>query len=169
MIQLSWTVAVVVAFTFSNCANSSKGNWSEESKEQFRQDMKGIEALSNFGANKEKWVECYLSKCEMNYDSYFQANQDEPGCKQLALECGNEVLANGSVKGNWSQMDRRTFQSDMDTIAELGFLGENKSKWIDCYLEKCEDNFTSYYHANLDETGCERLAAECGREVLGIE
>ncbi len=169
MIRLFWTFAVVAALTLAGCANSSKGNWSEESKEQFRKDMKGVEELSSFGANKEKWIECYLSKCEMNYDSYLQANKDEPGCTALAKECGNEILSNGSVKGNWSQVDRTTFKMDMDTIEELDFLGENKSKWIDCYLEKCEVNFTSYYHANTDESGCERLAAECGRELLGIE
>ena len=159
----------IVVLTISSCQHSSKGNWSEESKEQFRQDMMGVEELSSFGANKEKWIECYLSKCEMNYDSYLQANKDETGCTALAKECGNEILSNGSVQGNWSQVDRTSFKMDMDTIVELDFLGENKSKWIECYLEKCEDNFTSYYHANTDESGCERLAAECGRELLGIE
>ena len=169
MIRLFWTLAVVAVFTLSSCANSSKGNWSEESKKQFLEDMNVIKELSNFGANKEKWVECYLSKCEMNYDSYSQANQDEPGCAILAKECGNEVLTNGSVQGNWSQADRTTFVANMDTIPELDILGADKSKWINCYLEKCEDYFPSYYHANQDEKGCERLGAECGSELLGLD
>lgn len=167
--KLIWAFVFLVSIAFSGCATSSKGEWSEVAKNRFREDMNGIESLSDIGANKEKWIECYLSKCEMNYDTYFQANQDEAGCSILAEECVNEILSNGSVKGNWSQNDRSAFKADMDTISELDILGENKSKWIDCYLEKCEDYFPSYYHTDQDENGCERLAAECGSELFGLE
>ena len=85
---------VIISQIFSGCNGSKKGNWSETDKQKFQKDMYAVEELSNFGENKSKWIECYLSKCEANYSSYYEANQDEKGCEKLALECGNEVLAN---------------------------------------------------------------------------
>lgn len=160
---------VVLSFSLSACQHSSKGNWSEESKKQFRDEMMAEESLSILGANREKWIECCLSKCEMNYDSYATANQDDAGLEKLALECNSEVLSNGSVLGNWSEIDKASFKHDLDTIQDLLVFGAAKAMWIDCCLEKCEANFQSLYHANLDANTCERLGSECARQVFGIE
>jgi len=155
---------VIMIFTsliFSSCNTSVKGNWSDSDKQKFQIEMEAVEELSELGENKSKWIECYLIKCEANFSSFYQADSDAKGCEKIALECYDEVLSNGSVKGNWSEIDKQKFQSDMEAIEELSDLGENKSKWIQCYLNKCEANFSSYYQADSDEKGCEKIALEC--------
>jgi hypothetical protein len=49
--------------------------------------MNNVEELSNFGEEKIKFIECYLEKCENYYSSYYDADQDEDGCKKLAEDC----------------------------------------------------------------------------------
>ena len=74
---------------------------------------------------------------------------------------------NLSVKGKWSESDKELFRKEMKGVAELSNLGENKSKWIECYLSKCEAHYSCYNDANTDhEGGCEKLALECNKEVL---
>ena len=86
---------IVIVFTsliFICCNGSTKGKWSEFDKLRFRQDMEGIEELSALGENKTKWIECYLSKCEANYSSYFEADSDIKGCEEIALECNEAIF-----------------------------------------------------------------------------
>lgn len=154
-----------LSLMFSACNRSTKGNWSESDKQKFREDMQKVDELSNFGENKTKWIECYLDKCEATFNSYKDADMDAEGCKKLALECNKDILSNGSVKGKWSESDKQKFRQDMQNIEELSDLGENKTKWIECYLSKCEANFSSYYEADNDESGCEKLALECNDEL----
>jgi len=147
-----------------SCGGSSRGHWSDADKQAFRKDMADVKELSIYGENKEAWVECYLSKCEQKYQSYFIGNQDEKGCEILALSCNDEILSNGSVLGNWSEKDKQAFRKDMESIQELEDLGENKNAWIECYLSKCEQQFSSYYTANQDENGCAKIATSCTEE-----
>jgi hypothetical protein len=77
----------------SGCKSSTKGKWSDADKQKFREDMNAVEELSNFGENKSKWIECYLSKCEANYTSYKASNQDEKGTEKLGFECVREVFS----------------------------------------------------------------------------
>ena len=157
--------AILFATTIlSSCNGTVKGKWSESDKQKFRKDMDGIKELSNFGENKTKWIECYLSKCEANFSSYSEADADEKGCEKIAEECREEVLSNGSLKGKWSESDKQNFRKDMEGIEELSNFGKNKSKWIECYLSKCEANYSSYSKANTDEKGCEKIVEECGEE-----
>lgn len=161
-------ILVIVFFTsliLISCSGSVKGKWSESDKQSFRKDMEEIEELSSFGENKTKWIECYLSKCEANYSSYAEADMDEKGCEKNASECYDEVLSNGSVKGKWSESDKQKFRADMDGLEELSSFGENKTKWIECYLSKCEANYSSYHQADSDEEGCEKNALECYDEI----
>lgn len=76
---------------------------------------------------------------------------------------------NTSVKGKWSESDKKEFRKDMESIKELSNFGEKKSQMIDCYLRKCESNFSSYNAANQDEKGCEKLVSECVDEILNKE
>ena len=74
---------------------------------------------------------------------------------------------NGSIKGKWSESDKQKFRKDMEGIEELSSFGENKTKWIECYLSKCEANYSSYSETdNTDEKGLEKIAEECLEEVL---
>jgi len=148
----------------SSCTTSVKGKWTDEDKQKFRKEMEGITELSNFGENKTEWIECYLSKCEANYSSFAEADSDEAGCERIAYECNDEVLSNGSVQGNWSQKDKETFRAEMEGIDALSNFGDNKSAWIECYLSNCEANYASFYHANMDQEGCEKIAVKCTEE-----
>jgi hypothetical protein len=84
-------VIIFTSLILISCNSSVKGKWSESDKQNFRKDMEGIEELSSFGENKTKWIECYLSKCEANFSSYYEANTDEKGCGKIALECKDEL------------------------------------------------------------------------------
>jgi len=74
------------------CNSSTKGNWSDADKKKFREEMNEVEELANFGKNKSAWIECYLRKCEANYSSMHEADQDEEGVKKLALECNEYII-----------------------------------------------------------------------------
>ena len=86
------TIIIFTSLILISCNDSIKGKWSESDKQNFRKDMEGIEELSNLGENKIKWIDCYLSKCEANFSSYYEANTDSEGCKKIALECKEEVF-----------------------------------------------------------------------------
>lgn len=160
-------VAIIFASLFlTSCVGSVKGKWSESDKQSFLKDMEGVKELSNLGDNKEKWIECYLNKCEANFTSYKEADSDVDGCKKIALECSDEVLSNGSIQGQWSDIDKQKFRRDMEELEELSYLADNKTKWIECYLNKCEANYSSYYKADMDEEGCGKIAMECSREFF---
>ena len=159
--SIQLVVMVFISLLLISCNTSVKGNWSDSDKQNFYVEMEAVEELSDLGENKTKWIECYLIKCEANFSSFYQADSDEKGCEKIALECYDEVLSNGSVKGNWSDTDKLNFYLEMQAVEELSALGEDKSKWIECYLNKCEANFSSYYEADSDEESLEKIALEC--------
>lgn len=157
-------LAVLAIMMLASCTGSKIGQWSEADKKTFNTDMNQVN-LSAFGPKKQLWLDLYYKKLEANYDSYDKANQDESGCEKLALECNSEVFANGSVKGKWSQVDKDAFMKDMTAI-DLAAFGEQKDAWIQCYFEKLQSGFNSYYEANRDETGCKKVADACSKEYL---
>ena len=164
--SIQLVVMIFISLLLISCSTSVKGNWSDSDKQKFQIEMEAVEELSDLGENKTKWIECYLIKCEANFSSFYQADSDAKGCEKIALECYDEVLSNGSVKGNWSDSDKLNFYLEMQTVEELSDLGEDKSKWIECYLNKCEANFSSLYEADSDEESLEKIALECYDEVL---
>lgn len=76
------------------------------------------------------------------------------------------ISCNSSVKGKWSEADKQAFRKDVGEVKELSTFGENKTKWIDCYLSKCEANYASYAETDKDEKGVEKIALTCNDEVL---
>ena len=78
----------------------------------------------------------------------------------------DDFLSNGSILGNWSESDKQKFRTDMEGVKELSSYGEYKTAWIECYLEKCEASFNSYYMANNYYEVCRKLALECENEVI---
>jgi hypothetical protein len=164
-IPVLMTVIIFASLILSSCGGGSvKGKWSESDKQKFYKEMDGVD-LSALGENKTKWIDCYFSKVEANYASFDEANVDKPGCEKLATECNDEIFANGSVLGKWSDSDKQKFQEEMEA-ADLSFLGENKTKWIECYLQKAEAKYSSLYAANKDAEGCKILALECNSEII---
>jgi len=74
-----------------------------------------------------------------------------------------------SKKGAWSQADKDLANAEIAKIeGELDALGENKQAFIDCYLEKVEDNYSSFAEADADMAGCEALSMECATEVFSL-
>ena len=164
--QLLNIMFILFSLTFISCNENKLGNWSESDKDRFWSDMETVEELNNFGENKSDFLKCYLNKVESNYSSYYLANSDEKGCSILANQCGEEIFSNGSILGNWSNADKNKFRSDMDNVKGINVFGKEKSDLIECYLEKCESNYSSYYLADIDEEGCTRLALECNDEIF---
>lgn len=158
--------SLIIAFAFitlfTNCG-SKKGQWSEADKKTFDSEMATVD-LTKFGENKTKWLDCYYKKMEANYGSFALADNDVEGCKKLALECSEEVLSNGSVKGKWSDADKQTYYSEMAKV-DLSQLGEYKTAWLECYLQKVEQNYSCFVMADSDEKGCEKIAVECSEEI----
>ena len=159
-------IIIVFSLTFISCTETKLGNWSNADKNSFWSEMEAIEELNNFGEKKSDFLNCYLNKLESNYSSFFSANNDEEGCSKFGIECGEEIFSNGSFLGNWSDTDKNKFWSDMESVDELNALGEDKSDFIECYLNKCESNYPSYYLADTDEEGCEKLVLECYDELF---
>ena len=46
--------------------------------------------MRNQNEYKKKLIECFLSKCEANYPSYTEANNDEKGINEISLEYTRE-------------------------------------------------------------------------------
>ena len=161
-------LSAVIIFTsliLISCSGSVKGKWSETDKQKFNKAMSEVRDLSSLGEHQTKWIECYFSKCEANYSSYNEADKNLEGCKKFASECTDEISSNGSVKGKWSEADKKQFRDDMNGVKELSNFGEKKKTWIECYLSKCETNYSSYYEANHDREGCEKVAFECSESI----
>lgn len=80
------------------------------------------------------------------------------------------VLAScgGSSKGNWNEEDKTKAQEAVDKVkADLEVvLGDDAEKYIDCYLEKVENEYDNFDSADTDKEGCEKLAKECMEEIM---
>ena len=163
---ISVVFIIFITIILVSCNVSVKGKWSESDKLKFQKETERVTQLSNLGADKTIFIECFLRKCEANYSSFEEANNDKNGSKKIALECSFEVFSNGSVKGKWSESDIQKFRKVIGDTKEILNLGENKTRWIECYLRKCETNYSSFFEANIDGEGCEKIALECNEEVL---
>ena len=158
-------VAIIfTSFILSSCGGSVKGKWSEADKLKFNEAIAKAD-LSAYGENKAKWTECYLGKLEANYSSFAEADNDRVGCPKYAAECIDLIMANGSVKGKWSDSDKQKFTEAMES-ADLSKLGGDKAKWIECYLKKAEATYSSFYAADRDAEGCTVIAKECNEEII---
>jgi hypothetical protein len=57
------------------------------------------------------------------------------------------------------------YYEEMDKT-DLVELGERKKEYVDCYLNKLENNFKSMRLANMDSVLCENLARDCASEMF---
>lgn len=77
------------------------------------------------------------------------------------------VACNGSKKGAWSDADKKQAKDELKNIeASLGILGDKKQAYIDCYLNKIEDNYESFDAAQKDNNGCGKIFVECMDNVF---
>lgn len=160
--QFLFATAIIVTM-LAGCNSSKKGKWSKQDKNKFYSEMKSATRnLDNLDAStKSKWIDLYFEKCQAKYTSFAVADADEEGCEKIALEVNDELLSNGSKRGNWSLEDKIKFRTAMETVKELDNFGENKQYFIECYLNKCEDKYDSYQEADNDEAGCKKIGEEC--------
>lgn len=161
-----------IAFVVLSCSEgkgSVNGNWTNAEKALLRKNIENSHILDKYSYDiKEKWIECYLKKCEDNFSSYTEANSssNEPKARQLLVECSNEVFSNGSKKGNWSKIDKDRFRFELNKIATLNDFGDKKHMFIECYLSKCEYEFSSYFEGSNAIEKSNFLAQECAKEIL---
>ncbi|CAG5081083.1 hypothetical protein [Parvicella tangerina] len=84
-------------------------------------------------------------------------------------ESTDELLSTVSSKGNWSTADKEKADAAVAAIdAELAVFGDKKQDFIDCYLEKVENNYSSFAAADKDLDGCSALAESCATEVMSM-
>ena len=74
----------------------------------------------------------------------------------------------GSTKGAWNDENKNKAQKEVERVRGdiEGLLGENTDAYLDCYLEKIEDNYNNFDEANDDGPGCTAFAQECMSEML---
>jgi hypothetical protein len=159
---------LLISTILTSCNTSRKGKWSTSDRNKFYKEMKKVSSsLGNLDEeNKTKFIDLYFKKCQNNFSSFAEADEDEDGCEKLALASSEEILANGSIKGNWSADDKKKFRTTMNGVKELDNFGNNKKAWIECFLRKCEQTFESFYEADNDEIESEKIASECSVELF---
>lgn len=143
---------------------SIKGKWSQQDLDKATMDLEKIKGLSAFNDHHEPLKNTFLGKCEDNYSSYEEANE-QGGLEKLAKECNEYILTKFSIRGHWCEADKEAFYSLMETSEALK-KSDKKEEWVECYYSKCEDYYRSYYDANQDEQGCVKIAQECNSEVI---
>lgn len=157
---LSVIICFVITF-FIYFERSVKGNWSDSDKIRFSTQMDRYMKRVNFDENNSDFLRCFALKCEANFSSYREANSDFNKTQELANKCIVEILSRGSIKGNWSDIDKQLFQKDMESMEEITNLGHLKSKWIECVLYKFEAKYPSYFVASSDNSAIQAICLEC--------
>lgn len=72
-----------------------------------------------------------------------------------------------SKKGNWSAEDKKKAQAEIAEVdSDLDVFGDKKQDFIDCYLEKIENNYKDFKTADSDLDGCTKHAEQCAKEVM---
>lgn len=160
--------SISIGSIFVSCnTQSKKGAWSKADKVLFYKEMENTKDLDNLGEDKTKWIDCYYEKSQKEFASFEEANNNLEGCKKLAEICAIEVIDQGSAIGKWSDRDKKMYFEEMNNT-DLNQLGELKNDYVNCYLKKLENNFSSIRKANMDSTRCEELAIECASELLPV-
>ncbi|MDG1841768.1 MAG: hypothetical protein P8I93_05430 [Crocinitomicaceae bacterium] len=68
----------------------------------------------------------------------------------------DDYIGNESTNYGWSSYDKQRFRKEMKKV------GVEDLDFIECYLSKCESNFSSYEEADLaEESFLEKLANDC--------
>ena len=74
---------------------------------------------------------------------------------------------NSSTKGNWSEADKKQAREAINLSSnDYEYLGEDKNEFTECFLEKVENEFSSYKMANMDTKGRKALWDSCMDELI---
>ncbi len=96
MKKLLLSVAVLSIMLMS-CYRSSKGKWTEEDKNQAREElMTGFsheDGMNLFSIElRNKYCDCVIDKIENHYDNFRQADNDENGLPDVISSCSSTLL-----------------------------------------------------------------------------
>lgn len=75
----------------------------------------------------------------------------------------------GSSKGNWTDEDKEKARSEMNSErAQMdALIGKEKTDaFIDCAVEKVEENYDNFDAADSDREGIEKIAEDCMKEIM---
>jgi peptidoglycan hydrolase CwlO-like protein len=95
---LAVCLVLVSICILSSCGPSSvKGKWTDSDKQTLRAELQKQD-WSKLGDNKNKFIDCYMSKVEQKYNSINELAKDTEGNTKISTECANQFLAPPPVK-----------------------------------------------------------------------
>lgn len=145
-------------------ANGSKtGNWSSSDIQKFKNEIsltKDIFIEQNL--DMAKFYPFLISKFENNFSSYYEMNKSQKLVETIMTESMIEFRANGSKKGYWSKSDREKLEKDVYLTKDILISsGINPRKFTECLINKFELIYNSYYDANQDINGFQKIYQSC--------
>ncbi|MDB4516076.1 hypothetical protein N9089_00605 [Crocinitomicaceae bacterium] len=75
----------------------------------------------------------------------------------------------GSSKGNWTDEDKEKAKAEMNSeraTLESVIGAEKTDQFIDCVVEKIEQEYDGFESADSDEAGIEKIAEECMKDLM---
>lgn len=78
------------------------------------------------------------------------------------------MACNGSKKGAWSDEDYQKAKDELKNVDSTlaFFLGSKKEAYVNCFLEKLENNYENFDASQSDKKGCEKHAVDCMQDVV---
>jgi len=96
--------SILGMFLSTACETSHKGKWSNSDKELARKQM--TEACNNDyfsdSALKQQYIDCYLKKLEINFNSFSESAKDSITRYKLATDCMHDYNNNISIENDYS-------------------------------------------------------------------
>jgi hypothetical protein len=81
---------VSITFLMASCGGSTKGKWTDADKKSFKDDcMKEVKDMGDTGT---KLCDCMLTKSEMDFNSFSEADKDEARLTTFGEACAVEVM-----------------------------------------------------------------------------
>jgi len=155
-----------VATIFS--LGNNKGKWPAYLKNMMRKEMEAYDysSLGIFGDAKTQIIDCIMSKLEANY-SFDEVSNDPKASEKKGEECAQELLTLGSVKGKWPDMAKNIMRQTLEADELISTLyDKNKSKFIDCVINKMEATYNSIVDINANQDEVKNIAENCKKEVV---
>jgi hypothetical protein len=174
-----WGLVLLIAI-LSGCnleaePKSKKGQWIGEEKVQFRREFEnsGLYTELNNKAYKGPYIDSVMEKIgtliyensEKQFSSLDELHKEEKEFLKLTDKCFNKVLANGSVKGHWSQDDLNNIDFLTKSIIDESYGKKVKQseqeRFCDCIHAKSQELFPSFYEFSMDSLGMIQLVKQC--------
>jgi hypothetical protein len=100
----------------TSCGGSTKGKWSEDDKKKFSDECTGVKEVKDMGDMGVKLCDCMLQKSEAEFNSFREADSDEPKMTTFGEACAVEVLSGTETPEEPS--DTTSTEVPVDTTAQ---------------------------------------------------